>query len=165
MTTMERLVRAERLHAITQRMGFTLLQLQNLEKSSATLLVLATQATRGMGEEVGKSLLAEAQANTLGRTVCDMKKANLLPDDLRPRFDALVEQRNWLAHRSDSAENILSDDAALRFIERVDAIADEAKTLLGEVYKLVGAQMKRHGFSDDQIAAIDTQVRTAHPLS
>lgn len=47
-------------------MGFTLLQLQILEGSTAQFFVLVEQAMPQMGEEQGNVLVVEAQRNTFG---------------------------------------------------------------------------------------------------
>ena len=44
---------AERLKIITQRIGFALWQIQELEGVSAQYFVIVTQAKKGMGEAAG----------------------------------------------------------------------------------------------------------------
>lgn len=94
-----KLERANRLAEISQRVGFAVWQLQELESASAQCFVLLAQATKGMGLEAGNNLLEKASKKTFGNTVRRMTKANLLSATLGTRFLNLLAERNWLVHR------------------------------------------------------------------
>ncbi len=144
---------AERLNEITQRVGFALWQLQELEGLAATYFVLLAQAERGMGQEAGEILVAKAQGKTFGATIRQLEVAGLLTAELEQRFRKLLSERNWLVHssRSDSraAVHKSSEFAALLF--RLDGIGEEALALLREVGALAERQVISLGVSRRQI--------------
>ena len=149
---------ADRLHAITQRVGFALWQLQELEGVSAQYYVLVVHAKPGMGLEVGNALVDDAQSKTFGRTITKLVQAKQLPQEVEARFQALLADRNWLVHssRSSSRNAVHNDQACTELISRLDNVAEEARFLLKEVGKCAEAFVKKHGVSEakiDQLAA------------
>jgi hypothetical protein len=150
---LEQSTKIGRLETVTQRIGYALWQLQELEGCSATCFVLLVQASRGMGMAAGEALLKTAHGKTFGATVKQLEKAGLLSEDLAADFARLLEERNWLVHRSrsDSRGAILSDDAALKLLGRLDAIADDATTLLKKIGLLIEGFVLDHGVSKDHI--------------
>jgi hypothetical protein len=154
------LVRAQRLAAITQCIVFALWQLQELEGVAAQYLVMRTKAAPGVGLQAGNELIAKAQKRPFGFTLREIASAGLFEVNLQDRFNALLAERNWLVHKSRAASRnaIYHDSSAQALIARVDAMAEEAKHLLGEVASLVDAFVRQHGvtqqFIDAQTAAI-----------
>lgn len=59
----QQLQKANRLTEITQRIGFALWQIQELEGVSAQYFVLLAQAIKGMGEAAGNVLIEKAKKN------------------------------------------------------------------------------------------------------
>ncbi|MDH4205340.1 MAG: hypothetical protein OEV45_07420, partial [Desulfobacteraceae bacterium] len=120
--------KANRLNEITQRIGFALWQMQELEGVSAQYFVLAAQAEKRMGEVVGNALVEEARKKTFGRTIHRISKQGLLSTKLKDRFFNLLSERNWLVHRSraDSRDAIHSDEAMQKLVARIDAMANES---------------------------------------
>ncbi len=137
--------KAERLSEITQRIGFALWQLQELEGVAATYFVLLAQATRGMGQEAGEILVVKAQGKTFGATIRQLEAAGLLTTELEQRFRKILTKRNWLVHssRSDSRAAVHSNSEFAALLFRLDSIAEEALVLLREV----GALTERHVMS------------------
>jgi len=127
--------KANRLYEVTQRIGFALWQLQELEGVLAQYYVLVALAKRGMGLDAGNVLLVDAQRKTFGATIQKLVKAKLLPSELESRFTVLLKERNWLVHssRSTSRDAVHNDAALNRTVSRVDVIADEAQELLRAV--------------------------------
>ncbi|NDI85497.1 hypothetical protein [Undibacterium crateris] len=150
---LEKTQRADRLAEICMQIGFALWQLQELEGCTAIYFVLLTQASKGMGRSIGEALVEKAQSKTFGATIKQLEKANLLPTDLAKRYISLLEERNWLVHRSriDSRGAIHHELIAQKLLLRLDAIADEAAALL----KMIGLKMEsfaqENGVSNDQI--------------
>ncbi len=154
MKTVEQLIeQASRLNAITQRVGFALWQIQELESCTAQYLVLVTQAKMGMGTKAGNELLDKALGKTFGTTIHRATKAGLLSADLERRFCALLRERNWLVHKSraQSSNAIHSDLAAEKIILRLDAMADESNAILSEIGALAERHVKTFGISQQQI--------------
>lgn len=146
------LQKANLLEVITQRIGFAIWQIQELEGCAAQYLVLMTQATRGMGEEAGNELVRKAQEKTLGSTIHQARKAGILDETLERRFTALLEERNWLVHKSrgrsrGAIHNIQYADTVIR---RIDVMAEEAGALLTEVERLVERRVKSSGIAQNE---------------
>lgn len=148
-----RLQRADRLALISQQIGFTLWQIQELEGVAALHYVMVAKATRGMGLDAGQELARKAQQKTFGATLHDIAKAGILPQDLQGRFWALLSERNWLVHKSraDSRDAVHHDAGARRIIDRLEAMAEEALQLVRAVRILGEEYVKANGVSQEQI--------------
>lgn len=144
---------AERLAAITQQIGFTLWQLQELEGVSAQYFVLLAQAHEGMGLNSGNVLVEKAQAKTFGSTVHQLVKAGLLSSELEARFTSLLRERNWLVHKSraSSRSAVHNDGAMQQLLVRLDVIAEESLSLLKAIGALIEGFVKQHGVSAQYI--------------
>lgn len=124
--------KAERLFRITQRIGFALWQLQELEGVAAHYVVLLTQAKKWMGSEAGIALLEPVQSLPFGGILAKITNAGLLDAGLETRFKKVLRERNWLVHKSrGTSRNALSSDSGTdEVVGRVDALAEEARSLL-----------------------------------
>ena len=144
---------ANRLSAITQQVGFTLWQLQELEGVCATYYVLVKEAALGMGEEAGDVLDQKAKEKTFGATIHKLTKAGLLTGDIEDRFKKLLSERNWLVHssRTDSRTAVHHESHMATLIERLKSISDEALSLLKHVGVLTEEHVKQHGVSEEYI--------------
>ncbi len=159
------LAKADRLALITQRVGFALWQLQELEGTAAQCFVLLAQAKPGMGRQAAEPLLTKAKRGTFGATITNMSKAGLFDPEFSVRINALLAERNWLVHRSRETSRMAvhADEAMSRLLQRVDAIADEADV----VHRLLGDTALRHsqahGVNEAQIdAAAKAMLRQWH---
>ena len=148
------LEKADRLAVITQRVGFALWQLQELEGVTAQFFVLAVQSKKGIGLDAGNALLDKALKNTFGATIQQMSNAGLLSAELQGDFEHLLRDRNWLVHKSraGSRSAIHNDAAFQRVVKRIDTIADEALVLLKKIGALSDAHVKKHGVTEEYIA-------------
>lgn len=144
---------SERLSVITQRIGFALWQLQELEGVSAQYFVLLEKARKGMGLAEGNKLVEKAQSKTFGSTVHQMAKAGLLSSELELRFTNLLSERNWLVHesRANSRRAVHNDSSMQQLLIRVNTMAEESNALLRELGTLAEAYVKKHGVSDEYI--------------
>jgi uncharacterized protein YutE (UPF0331/DUF86 family) len=150
---LEELEKAERLNTVTQQVGFAVWQLQELEGCSAIYFVLLAQATQGMGSDAGEALVKKAQSKTFGATIKELVKADLLTPELAAEFARLLEERNWLVHRSraDSRGAIHGDGSVQQLLRRIDAIADDALVLLKKIGSLTARFTSEHGISQKYI--------------
>ena len=148
-----KLDKADRLAAITQRIGFALWQIQELEAVSAQYFVLVVQAKKGMGLAAGNALEERAKRKTFGATIHHFAKAILLSSELETRFTHLLSERNWLVHRSraDSRSAVHSDLGMERLVFRLDKMAEESLSLLQEIGALSEAHAKKHGVTEEHI--------------
>lgn len=153
MIEFNRLSDARRLEFISQRIGFALWQLQELEGIAATYLVLTARATRGMGEVAGNALLEDALSKPFGRTVRDLKKAGTLPATLEDPTSRLLTERNWLVHRSraSSRSAVRREDHCVALVSRIEAIGEEALALMRQFGTLVEEFAKSNGVTSETI--------------
>ena len=144
---------AERLKIITQRIGFALWQIQELEGVSAQYFVIVTQAKKGMGEAAGNAFVEKAKKKTFGNTIHNITKQGLLSIELKDRFFDLLSERNWLVHssRADSRNAIHSDSAMNRLISRIDNMANESLSILKEIGTLTISFVEKHGIAKRDI--------------
>lgn len=149
----QRLAKADRLTAITQKIGFALWQLQELDGVAATCFILLAKAKKEMGLDAGIALVEKAQSKTFGVTVHQMVKAGLLSSELEARFLNLLSERNWLVHnsRASSRSAVHSDAATQNLVLRVDMIAEESLALMKKLLVLAEGHIKRHGVSAQNI--------------
>lgn len=155
-----KLADSDRLHAITQRVGFVLWQLQELEGSAARAFVLLAQATEGMGLVPALELVQKAQSKTFGATVRQFIKAGLLTSELEAEFASVLVDRNWLVHKSkaESRDAIYSDVAASVLIRRLDDIGKKSSKLLHSLGSMAETSAKRRGVTDQQIQTMTAEL-------
>ena len=145
--------KADRLTTITQRIGFALWQIQELEGATAQYFVLIVQAKKGMGLAPGNVLSENAKKKTFGATIHRISKAGLLSPEIESRFTNLLSERNWLVHRSraDSRSAIHSDLKMQQLLVRIDKMADESSSLLRKIVTLCEAHVKKYGVTEEYI--------------
>lgn len=161
MTTFDQqLQKANRLAGISQKIGFTLWQLQELEGIAAQCFVLLAQAEKGMGVAAGNALVDTAQRKTFGSTVHKFQKAGLLNAEVERRFDSLLAERNWLVHnsRATSRNAVHKDEAAKKLGHRLDDIASEALALMKELGAIAERFVCQHGISAQDIDLMSRQL-------
>jgi hypothetical protein len=146
---------AHRLDLISQRVGLALWKLQELEGVVATYLVISTRAQRGMGEFEGNKLLDDALAKSFGRTIKDLRKAGKLPAYLDQPVDDLLEQRNWLVHRSQNASRsaVRREVHCIALLEKIDDINDSALAMIKAFGQLVEEFALSHGLPQTYVDA------------
>lgn len=154
------LMKADRLAAVSQSVGFALWQLQELEGVTAQYFVLLTQAKKGMGLSEGSVLVEKALAKTFGATLNQVTKAGLVPPEIEERFKKLLAERNWLVHRSraDSRDAIHHDSALNALILRLNGIADEALSLLKYIAEETVSFGQKHGISTQYVDRVSKQM-------
>jgi uncharacterized protein YutE (UPF0331/DUF86 family) len=151
MATVDRLVKADRLAAITQKIGFALWQLQELEWAAANYVVIRLHAKRGIGEEAGVKLLDAAGKRTFGSLLKELSESGVLDRKLAERLKAALDDRNWLVHRSrrDNRGVLTSDERCGALIAKLGNISDEALALLKQVGQLIEQHTLQSGVSKD----------------
>jgi hypothetical protein len=146
---------AERLNFISQRVGYALWQLQELEGIAATYLVLVARTTQGMGAVEGNALLGKALSQTFGVTVRDLTKAGKMPTELDEPVKRLLAERNWLVHgsRASSRSAVRNEADCSALIARVDAISTSALHLIREFGSLAESFFRTSNVPDETIDA------------
>lgn len=161
MTTLaQQLEKADRLATVTQSIGFTLWQLQELEGATAEYFVLLAQANKGMGLAEGNALVEDALGKTFGVTLHQIAKAGLVSSEIEERFTKLLSERNWLVHRSraDSRNVIHNDNAMVALVARLEAMSSEALVLLQYIDAETTAFVQRHGVSMQYVEQVSKQL-------
>ena len=156
----QQLEKAARLAAVTQKVGFALWQLQELEDIAAQYFVLLVQAKKGMGLAEGNALVEKAQAKTFGATLHQIAKAGLISPEMEERFAKLLAERNWLVHRSraESRSAIHAGEAMTILVDRLEAMADEALALLKYIGVETSSFGQQHGVSMQHVEKISKQL-------
>ena len=127
--------RNERLAVLMQSVGFAVWQLQELETSVATYLVIRVHAHRGIGTVPGEQLIKKAEGRTLGSLVTELAKSGVIDGQLSVDLREVLEQRNWLVHRA-CRENrgiLASPKQFSELLVRLEALAHRSLELLKEV--------------------------------
>jgi uncharacterized protein YutE (UPF0331/DUF86 family) len=132
-----RIARAGLLSALLERVGYTFWQLAECEDAVAYYLVFRLKATKGIGLARGNELLENAQRRTFGSLIHELTEHGVLDGTVESRLAGLLDDRNWLVHRSKrESRGVLFRSADFeRLVARLDRIAAEASA----VQKLVVA--------------------------
>jgi hypothetical protein len=146
--------KSELLAGLTRCIGFAVWQLQELEWTMAAFIVLLLKAHRGIGQEIGERLLAAAGKRTFGSLIREAKGARLLEDKLATRLEKILDDRNWLVHRSRREHRgvLSSRSRYAALIARIEAISDEALLLLKMIAELTDQYAGKSGVSQEVIA-------------
>jgi uncharacterized protein YutE (UPF0331/DUF86 family) len=116
-------------------------------------LVVKLKAHRGIGTQIGDELLKNATKRTFGSLLTEMSKAGVLEPELATRLKEILEERNWLVHRSKHEHHTVltsrSECAAL--IARLERIREKALTLQKTVVQLMERYVIEQGVSSDFI--------------
>jgi uncharacterized protein YutE (UPF0331/DUF86 family) len=125
------LARAGLQSALISHVGYAFWQLSECEDAVAHFVTLRLKASRGMGRENGEALLAQTQRRTFGSLLKELQEKHILEQSLEAPLLALLEERNWLVHRSKrESRGVLFRSADFdRLVKRIDAIAEEASSL------------------------------------
>ena len=86
--------RNERLAMLMQSVGFAVWQLQELETSVATYLVIRIHANRGIGTVPGEQLIKKAEGRTLGSLVTELAKSGVIDGQLSVDLREILERKN-----------------------------------------------------------------------
>jgi hypothetical protein len=124
-------IRARHLFELMNKVGFAVWQIQELEATLATYLVLRVKATRGIGAVRGNELMKKAEALTLGALIRELSKAGVLEDKLANELNDVLKERNWLVHRARREKRgVLADPDALDHLTaQLDSLSDRALQL------------------------------------
>lgn len=153
MVTVNHLVKADRLAAITQRIGFALWQLQELEWATTNYLVVRLRAKRGIGEEAGGTLLKSVGKRPFGSLLKELSDAGVLEPELAQKLQAVLKDRNWLVHRSrrENRAVLTSDEQCATLIAKLESISAEALSMLKQVGQLLERYVLESGVSKEFI--------------
>ena len=132
---------------VLRRVGFAVWQLQALEQVAACHLVLAHRVTISTAREEVHRMFQKSEKNTLGQLFGQIRDASNGAASFLPRFEALVQERNWLVHhsRNKNRSDLFDAHSRQRLIDRIEAMAEEAHQLA----KALQATTEDHMVSQD----------------
>src|SRR5436853_488831 len=124
----------EEFAGVTQTVGFAVWQLQVLEQVAAIYLVLVHKALPATARDEVQTMFAKTEKRTLGQLFGEIRdstegKATFLPD-----LEALVDERNWLIHRSrhQNRKDLYFSEKRSALNNRIEALAAEALRIAKE---------------------------------
>lgn len=117
--------------------GKAVWHLQFLEDVLVTSVTMRLRIRRPTDLQAGMEALAKERKKTLGTLCREAEQADLVQGDVAAAFRLLVDERNWLIHRSmhecnDGLYALAKRDA---FIKRLDALTDESIRLKKQLYE------------------------------
>jgi hypothetical protein len=132
---------------VLRRVGFAVWQLQALEQVAACHLVLVHRVTISTAREEVYRMFQKSEKNTLGQLFGQIRDASNGTASFLPRFEALVQERNWLVHhsRNKNRNDLFGARARQSLIDRIEAMAGEAHQLA----KALQATTEDHMVSQD----------------
>jgi hypothetical protein len=135
LTMDERIESAQRLDGVLRQIGYALWQLQELEATVAGYVVVRLRDTRGIGAERGAQISASVEKRPLGQLLRELIPSGVISLALAERLETLLEDRNWLVHRSRRGyRGVLADKHALSsLMSRLEDIADRSLALTKEI--------------------------------
>ncbi len=145
---------------VFQHTGFAVWQLQVLESTFATYLVIVHQAEPAMARADVGALFNKAESRTLGQNLKQLRSQPGATSLLVERIEALVEDRNWLIHeaRARCRGQLTSADGVLLVIGRIQRIGEEALGLASTLGLLIEDHLTRQGFTKQAIDDRQTEI-------
>lgn len=147
------LERVDRLAALMRAVGFALWQLQELENTAASFIVVRLRDAHGVGIERGSEIAAEVESRPLGPLVKELVAAGATNEKIGAELAALLEERNWLVHRArrETRGVLGSDEIYVGTMNRLEVMADRSLALTKELGATVEAYVIDAGVSPEFI--------------
>lgn len=145
--------KAAKLSTLMQAVGFAVWQVQSLEDTAASYLVIRVRGKKGIGAEKGEALLQDAQGLTFGMLVGELTRAGVLDEGLAGQLDRIVKERNWLVHRARrETRGVLSNDTLYdALLGRAERLGQDAEALLKQLSDACLAFVVASGISRAQL--------------
>ena len=113
-----------------------------------------------MGFENAKVPLEKSLKKPLGQSLDSLNKANLIPTEFKKRFQSLLDERNWLVHRSRADNRNIFDSRLVyeSFLNRVQLIKNETLSLSKIVEKFVSTYLEQQNFIIDNVDELTQEI-------
>jgi hypothetical protein len=146
-------IRPEDFADITRRVGFAVWQLQALEQVAACHLIMVHKATPATAREEVQRMFQKTEKNTLGQLFGQIRDASSGAASFLPRFEILVDERNWLIHRSrhQNRKDLYDTVARQKLIDRIEALAAEAFELAKALQTATEKHLISLGISKEEL--------------
>ena len=134
---MRRSITPDELHEIYAAIGGAVWHLQFLEDVLVTYLTMRLKLKRPVAPEKAYAVLQEQRRKTLGMLLNDAKRGKLVRGEVSEAFQALLEDRNWLIHRSmhEGSDQVYTDAGREALLSRLRALTERSITLKKALYK------------------------------
>jgi hypothetical protein len=124
------------LEEIYASIGKAVWHLQFLEDVLVTYVTMRLSIKRPIALEAAMETLARERKKTLGTLLREAREGGLVQGDVANAFRLLVDERNWLIHRSmhecnDGLHRLVERES---FLKRLDDLTDEAIRLKKQLY-------------------------------
>ncbi len=151
----------EQLAEATSQVGFAIWQIQVLEETVGTYLVLVHKATLATARTEVKKMFSKTGKSTLGQLLRAIQSTQNAPQTLLDQLDHFVEKRNWLVHysRHESHGDMYSESKRLGLVQRIETIADDALALMKQFQAATDAHLITIGFSKEQMDKDAARIR------
>lgn len=146
----------DELHDVYAGIGAAVWHLQFLEDVLATYLTMRLRLRWPVTPDQAYGALASERRRTLGSLLKDARDAGLLRGAVADGFAVLLDERNWLIHRSmhEVSDGLYGADAREAFLGRLRTLADRAIELKKAVYKDAAAFCEEHGLDIGRAEAL-----------
>lgn len=158
----------EKLYEIHAAIGSAVWHLQFLEDVLVTYVTMRLKLKRPVTLEQAQAVLAdERRRKTLGALLGEAKAAALVEGNLAEAFQVLLEERNWLVHRSihECNDELRKQEAMEALLFRLRTLTDRAIHLKKVLYTDVTKWLAREGVdvARAEALAIDQLRRLREP--
>jgi hypothetical protein len=149
----EELLRRAAVQDVQTWIGYALLQVQSLEAALFTFLVLAHDHSPEQAVAKAAALLDARGPDRLRQVVEDLRNRGLADEELDARFRRVVDERNWLVHRSgyEGQAPLAAAEKTRLLLRRLERISDEARALRTEIDALIEQHLAQGGLSPNEI--------------
>jgi hypothetical protein len=146
---------AEEFAEVASFVGHAVWQIQVLEETAAVHLVMVRKVDAKTARRDVETMFAKASKQTLGQLFGAIRDAGKGPSDLLSRLEHFVDERNWLIHRSrhENRKDLYSDAERPQLVARINAVADEALSLLTAFQEVTEAHLIARGMDRARMQA------------
>lgn len=124
--------------------------LQNMEDALCTFIALAQCSGSLVSPRDAYAYLAKTRKKTLGIIVGEALARQIIPKGLDERLSNLVEERNWMIHRSnhENSVHLLDDLKRHKLIDRIASIYSETQLVTKQVSEVLFAWCRARGMDE-----------------
>jgi hypothetical protein len=139
--------------------GETLWHIQGFENSLIYYTALVFKMEIGIAEKEAYAILEQLNKKTLGQLLNDLRKHNNISPSMDLKFQKLLEERNWLVHKSRNQchTDVYSPEKLIKLKDRLENLKRDALSFNKELCKLIETFMVSKGFTTDDILKVAEQ--------
>jgi len=135
--------------------GSAVWHLQFLEDVLVTYVTMRTNLKPPLSSEAALEMLSKERRKTLGVVMNEAKSGGLLGSGVSEAF-AVLEERNWLIHRSmhEASDSVYNDANRADLIARIRSLTERSIELKKRLYGEVVSWCKSQGVDVDAVEAV-----------